>query len=1084
MNDGLLRKVVDPLGNATTFTYNATGQVLTMTDARQNAGGGSPAPSVSNTYFANGNLQTTQDALGNVTSYTYDASGNRHTETKSVTVNGNTQTLVTTTNYDSTGFLQQTIDPAGHVTTFVGDANNNVLKETTSRTDSNGATVAVVTEHEHDEQDRLIRTWNAENPRQSATAPSSETVYNTLGKAEFVYDALRHVTHNEYDDRGYLAKVTYPDGNFELTSYDKEGRRQFFTDRGGRKTQYHYDVVGHLDQTIFLGTGANGPVVLSSSTFDAAGRVITSTDANNNTTKSIYDDAGRRVGTLNAKSELSRFGYDANGNQTSFADALNRTTTYGYDALNRRVSTLFPPSEVDVNGTLVTTATETVTAYDELGRRVVEYEQSPVGISLGQRHSKQFVYDALGRLTDLIDASGQDTHYSYDELGNQLSQRDANQHTSIYSYDNLGRRISRTLPLGQSELNTYDANGNLRFRRDFNGHTTEYRYDAINRLLTKIPDGSLGNPSVGYTYTPTGKRGSMSDASGATTYSYTERDQLQNKITPFGTLSYSYYPTGSLASMQSSNANGVSIGYQYDVLNRLEHVVDTNTGTTNYAYDSVGNLDHFTYPNGVKHAYGYDALNRLKGLSVNNNANAVLAGYGYTVAPIGQRTAVQENTGRSVGYTYDNLHRLIREGIAGAPGINGVITYIYDNVGNRQSRTSSVPGVSNQSFGYDANDRLTSDSYDANGNTKVGHLDANGTLQTVNDAYDFENHLTSRNNGAVQVTYDGDGNKVQETNNGHTVAYLIDDQNPTGYAQVVDELVNGAVTRSYTFGHDLLCEDQLIGGNWSASFYGYDGHGSVRLLINNAGQVTDTYTYDAFGQLIQSFGTTPNDYRYSGEQLDPNLGLYYLRARYLSAANGRFWTMDSYEGKAADPLSLHKYLYCAADPLNNHDPSGYVIVSNFIYGNIVHDEIAADFTTKFAEGVSDRTINSVLGTNSVFGNLRPDLVDLASHQVWEIKPVLTGQIAGSAQLLIYLAILNTQDPGHHVWLPGYSYVPVPVVPIKPGTVAFVFPPLGGVILYEVVDSGEAALGLAALAGFLAFKEIEADIATAALIEEL
>jgi RHS repeat-associated protein len=102
----------------------------------------------------------------------------------------------------------------------------------------------------------------------------------------------------------------------------------------------------------------------------------------------------------------------------------------------------------------------------------------------------------------------------------------------------------------------------------------------------------------------------------------------------------------------------------------------------------------------------------------------------------------------------------------------------------------------------------------------------------------------------------------------------------------------------------LISQTQLISGNWVTSFYGYDGHGSVRLLTDTAGVITDTYTYDAFGNLISSVGTTPNNFLYAGEQFDPNLGFYYLRARYVNPLNGRFWTMDSFEGSAYDPASL------------------------------------------------------------------------------------------------------------------------------------------------------------------------------------
>ena len=62
---------------------------------------------------------------------------------------------------------------------------------------------------------------------------------------------------------------------------------------------------------------------------------------------------------------------------------------------------------------------------------------------------------------------------------------------------------------------------------------------------------------------------------------------------------------------------------------------------------------------------------------------------------------------------------------------------------------------------------------------------------------------------------------------------------------------------------------------------------------------------------------------YTGEQMDPDLGMYYLRARYYQPSNGRFWTLDSFEGPQNDPLSLHKYAYCRGDPVNRSDPSGY-----------------------------------------------------------------------------------------------------------------------------------------------------------------
>ena len=173
------------------------------------------------------------------------------------------------------------------------------------------------------------------------------------------------------------------------------------------------------------------------------------------------------------------------------------------------------------------------------------------------------------------------------------------------------------------------------------------------------------------------------------------------------------------------------------------------------------------------------------------------------------------------------------------------------------------------------------------------------------------------------VVYDGDGNRVSETAAGTTTKFLVDSLNPTGYSQVLDEMVSGAVTRIYAYGLSRISENQLVGSTWTPTFYGYDGHGNVRFLTNSAGTVGNTYQFDAFGAQIASTGTTANNYLYSGEQFDPNLSLYNLRARYYNALTGRFETMDDPDaGDIFDPASLHKYLYAEADPVDGVDPSG------------------------------------------------------------------------------------------------------------------------------------------------------------------
>src|SRR6266545_5258982 len=464
-----------------------------------------------------------------------------------------------------------------------------------------------------------------------------------------------------------------------------------------------------------------------------------------------------------------------------------------------------------------------------------------------------------------------------------------------------------------SRRRSSDPNGNLSTFVDPNGKITTYAYDALNRLTTITPDASLTSQTpIGFTYYPTGQRKTMTDASGTTTYAYTARNQLLSKATPQGTLSYTYNLAGGVQTLRSSNTNGVSVDYGYDELNRLKTVLDNRltagANTTTYTYDPDSDLQTTTLPNSVLTTATYNPLDRLTRLTTTQSAST-LADYNYTIlGAAGERKQVVELSGRQVDYGYDNVYRLTSETISVVTPV-GTIGASYDHTGDRLSRTSTVTGIAVASATYDANDRQTGITYDNNGNTTL----ASG----VTYGYDFLNHLTSAT-GSITLKYDGDGNRVQETAGGVTTNFLVDDNNPTGVPQVVEELVGGVVQRQYTYGHSLISQNQSSG----VSFYGMDASHNVRFLTNAAGAITDQYTYDAFRNPIQTTATTPNSYRFAGEHLDTNLGLYYLRARYYNAGTGRFWSRDTAEMNPDDPRELNRYVYTADNPVNATDPTG------------------------------------------------------------------------------------------------------------------------------------------------------------------
>jgi RHS repeat-associated protein len=397
------------------------------------------------------------------------------------------------------------------------------------------------------------------------------------------------------------------------------------------------------------------------------------------------------------------------------------------------------------------------------------------------------------------------------------------------------------------------------------------------------------------------------------------------------TLSYTYYADGQVETITSSNANGASVAYSYDDLDRLSTVVDNNLpgqNTTTYSYDPASNVATVATPNGLTSTFTYDMLNRLTELST-----PPVADYKYTLGLTGNRTGSTEQGGRTLNWSYDGIYRLTNETIASDPGgNNGSVSYGLDPVGNRTSANSTFSNLSPGFGTYNADDEVSSESYDLNGNTII----AGGVSYT----YDSQNHMmTASGNGkSISMIYDAFGNRVAKTVNGVTTQYLVeDDVNPTGLPQVIEELSgpigSGVVTRTYTYGLQRISENlspSLTGNNtWTPSFYVYDGSGSVRQLTNSAGVATDEYEYDAYGNSFTKTGTTPNNYLYRAEQFDSDLGLYYLRARYYNPNTGRFMSRDPKEftlleskNNPVDSRKLHRYLYASGDPVNRIDPRG------------------------------------------------------------------------------------------------------------------------------------------------------------------
>lgn len=496
---------------------------------------------------------------------------------------------------------------------------------------------------------------------------------------------------------------------------------------------------------------------------------------------------------------------------------------------------------------------------------------------------------------------------------------------------------------------TYDAVGNLQSMTDFNGETTTYRYNDRNWLIEKDFDD---DPTVSMTYTRNGLVETMTDSRGVTQFEYDERDRLTKRIDPDGKwIAYGYDVAGNRTLVKTALGE---TRYTFDERNWLDTVIAAS-GTTDYDYNAVGNLVHTQFGNGTQENRRYDPLNRLVYLENQEADGDLISSYTYTLDKVGNRTSVMENDGRKVNYTYDELYRLTQEKVLDAVNGDRSSGYVYDNVGNRLTQTETVNGTTTTTgYIYDANDRLlretvngqitTTYTYDNNGNTLTKTEPGQETRYT----WDDQNRLvaaeivTADGIKYLEYEYDASGIRVASRVDGQETRYLIDANQP--YAQVLEEYTpDGTVLTAYVYGNDLLSQTQYDPQTQTGNttYYHVDGLGSTTALTDETGIVISTSRYDAYGQKIEGTGSIANKYLFAGEQFDENLGDYYLRARYYDSDTGRFNRRDDYEGRLSEPLTLHKYLYTHANPINGIDPTGYWAITEWILANKVLSALIA-----------------------------------------------------------------------------------------------------------------------------------------------
>jgi hypothetical protein len=174
-------------------------------------------------------------------------------------------------------------------------------------------------------------------------------------------------------------------------------------------------------------------------------------------------------------------------------------------------------------------------------------------------------------------------------------------------------------------------------------------------------------------------------------------------------------------------------------------------------------------PGGSEQRFGYDNAGQLGTLRDLGPAGQVLSSYALGRDAVGSPVRLDSTQGgvsRSDAFSYDPVNRLtgMCYQATSCDGAAAKLSFSYDLVGNRLTRSLNGPGGYTQQYSYDAADQLSFTSggpegtvtyaYDADGNqTQAG---------STRSSYDLDNKLASVDAGGQKTVYTQDtaGNRV------------------------------------------------------------------------------------------------------------------------------------------------------------------------------------------------------------------------------------------------------------------------------------------------------------------------------------
>ena len=959
-SSGRMKTVVDESGNITEYTYDKNGrkteEKITIIDPEN--------PALKHV---------------NVTHSQYDKEG-RILVTWEV-LDGQ-EVERTSYEYNGVGQLISSTNIHGLRTEYTLDILGRTIETKEQKINENGEIVWMVKWSVYDKNERIV--WQSaltvdDNSGNSRPSEATHTLYDSLGRVirtEKRQDVLFTVSHSD----GIATISVNASGelvSFTAQDYDDAGRVWWMQNEAGVKTVNVYTREGLVDYVI---TDLDGNLLTlddqsasKRNIYDSHGRHtgtlldrdgdFTST-SDQAVTQFEYDKLGRVIKTVYADGTSTSSTYDELGRKTSETDQLGNTTYFEYDEKGRLVAVVLPKVKHPSTDQMVHVRYEY--DYDRNGNQIGLRDNifqlnasDPSSIVKDDARETTFTFNWQNKQTSRILPDGSTEYFHYNNKGQLVRHISFEGRVTVYEYDSYDRQTTVKYYASETKWNhgsgspdksvskTYDANGRVIDEQDSAAGATRTEYNSSGQP-TRIY--SLQGV-INYEY----------DSAGRVIRTWTGED-AGNPITD---VRNSYDSLGRLVSVVTIAREGASLA---------------SPETTKYIYDLIGNLDYVINSNGVVADYSYDELNRLKELTHYKpdstpedptDNTQILHRYSYDYHANGNKsgeTFIDAQGNRHTWqWLYDTLGRFVREIHDNANVTLDYDTmYVYDLVGNRLEKSTDKNGdgiIDEQTRSvFDTNDRLLNETKIlASNESERTEYHYNKTEQIAKVVTDLiNNQITTRAtmeynvngrlaelkietyvNGSLtkvviqQYEYNSNGIKVRQIeridSNGDAVVdstktteYHNDNQNHTGYSQVLEERVseNGVSTKTttYTIGLDLISQFDQQNGNL---VFLTDGHGSTRAVSDSNAQILQQYNYDAYGNALGfDAAEALTKYLYSGEQFNPVSGLQYLRARWYNPQTGTFNRLDPFSGDKQNPLSFHKYAYAHMNPVMGTDPSG------------------------------------------------------------------------------------------------------------------------------------------------------------------